>query len=286
MRFLFLLCALYAGTVGAQSTAIYVSAHQDDWQLFMNPNAYYSIQNPDTKTIILHTTAGDAGVGMGKQDYALSREKGSVAAAQFLAQIDTARDSLLDNMTQKKLLINGKSILRYSIGNTHIYCLRLPDGNGTGVGYPLHANKSLEKFYQKKVSRIHSIDSTAFYTDIADLKKTLKDLIGLEHQGGNLDVHLADTNPETHPGDHSDHQTSSKIVQDVVNEIGNATLFLYQNYSTGELPDNIDETEEMLCAATWGVTTACLAKNGHYATWDNVHNAWIGKQYFITKKIP
>ena len=63
MRFLFLLCALYAGTVGAQSTAIYVSAHQDDWQLFMNPNAYYSIQNPDTKTIILHTTAGDAGVG-------------------------------------------------------------------------------------------------------------------------------------------------------------------------------------------------------------------------------
>ena len=37
-----------------------------------------------------------------------------------------------------------------------------------------------------------------------------------------------------------------------------------------------------MCAATLGVTTSALGDLEHYSTWDNVHNAWIGRQYFRT----
>ena len=37
-----------------------------------------------------------------------------------------------------------------------------------------------------------------------------------------------------------------------------------------------------MCAATWGVTTSALGDLEHYSTWDKVHNAWIGRQYFRT----
>lgn len=282
MRFLCLFFFLSPYVLTAQTTAVYVSAHQDDWQLFMNPNAYRSIQNPNTKTIILHTTAGDAGAGMGNNAYFLAREKGSLAAVQFLSKINRQEVTGIGEMTQENIRLNGKIILRYSLGNTHVYCLRLPDGNGNGVGYPIHMHKSLEKLYKEKIKRLHNIDSTATYENVSDLKKTLKALIDYEHQAGELEIHLADTETVDNPNDHSDHQTSSKIVQDVVKN-REATLYLYKNYTTGDLPNNVFKEDELLCAATWGVTTACLAKNGHYSTWDSVHNSWIGKQYF--KKI-
>ena len=50
----------FSFSVSAQTTRFFISAHQDDWQLFMNPNVYRSIKNNNDKTVIIHTTAGDA----------------------------------------------------------------------------------------------------------------------------------------------------------------------------------------------------------------------------------
>ncbi len=55
-------------------TSFYVVAHPDNWQLFMNPNAYHSVKNEDEKTVFIHATAGDAGAGMGKENYTQARE--------------------------------------------------------------------------------------------------------------------------------------------------------------------------------------------------------------------
>ncbi len=50
--------------IEAQNTTnVFVSAHPDDWQLFMNPNAYNSVKTPNEKVVFIHTTAGDAGQG-------------------------------------------------------------------------------------------------------------------------------------------------------------------------------------------------------------------------------
>ena len=49
--------------LSAQTTRVFGVAHQDDWQLFMNPNIANSIQSAEDKTVIIHLTAGDAGDG-------------------------------------------------------------------------------------------------------------------------------------------------------------------------------------------------------------------------------
>jgi len=33
------------------TAAFYLGAHPDDWQLFMNPNAYYDVQKPSNKVV-------------------------------------------------------------------------------------------------------------------------------------------------------------------------------------------------------------------------------------------
>jgi hypothetical protein len=39
--------------------------HADDWQLFMNPEAYKHTNGISNKSVFIHTTAGDAGLGAG-----------------------------------------------------------------------------------------------------------------------------------------------------------------------------------------------------------------------------
>ena len=47
-----------------QRVAFYFSAHQDDWQLFMNPSAFRDVLD-GAKCVFIHMTAGDAGLGIG-----------------------------------------------------------------------------------------------------------------------------------------------------------------------------------------------------------------------------
>ena len=43
--------------------SVFAVAHQDDWQLFMNPDAYHAMNEPQEKAVFIHVTAGDAGAG-------------------------------------------------------------------------------------------------------------------------------------------------------------------------------------------------------------------------------
>src|SRR5829696_10565803 len=69
--------------------SFYFAAHEDDWQLFMNPSAFMDVSDPNTKTVFIHVTAGDAGVGKGtggrKHPYYLARENGAEVAIRFMA---------------------------------------------------------------------------------------------------------------------------------------------------------------------------------------------------------
>ena len=41
--------------------SFYFAAHEDDWQLFMNPSAFEDVLKGAAKTVFVHVTAGDAG---------------------------------------------------------------------------------------------------------------------------------------------------------------------------------------------------------------------------------
>ena len=72
--------------------SFYFAAHEDDWQLFMNPSAFQDVMGGAAKTVFVHLTAGDAGLGIGlggrKHPFYLARENGAEAAIRFMADAD------------------------------------------------------------------------------------------------------------------------------------------------------------------------------------------------------
>jgi len=281
-----LLLGLLSFSLSGQSTRFFVSAHQDDWQLFMNPNVYESIKNESDKTVIIHTTAGEAGMGMGNDAYYLAREKGSLAAVRFLSNTHTTGAGLGAEMQRSYVNLNGHQVLRYQYRNCVIYLLRFPDGNGQGTGYEMHQFKTLAKLFDGRSQDVPTIDKSTVYKDREDLETTMKALILKEQMGDNTEIHLADIDQKVNPDDHSDHQTSSNFFQSVAKQMGGITLYLYTNYASAQLDKNVSEEGFLVSAAAWGVTTANIADYRHYSTWDEIHNSWIGRQYYRTIQIP
>src|SRR5437763_1528124 len=71
-----------------EKVSFYFAAHEDDWQLFMNPSAFRDVADAKTKAVFVHLTAGDAGLGTGtggrKHPYYRARENGAETAIRFM----------------------------------------------------------------------------------------------------------------------------------------------------------------------------------------------------------
>ena len=267
----------------AQNLSVFVSPHPDDWQLFMNPNAYKQLSSSDQKVIFLHVTAGDAGLGSGNPYY-LSREEGSIRAIRFMTY--TLSGEYGSPMTSTIVNVNGHSILKKSHNNAVAYFLRLPDGNVNGAGYAIHNYQSLKRLYKGLVTTISAIDGSTTYNSLNDLETTLLQIIQLESTAsGNIQFNLADTVISINPGDHTDHIYSSTILQEVANLVGKVTLNLYQEYVTANEPQNVFGDDYLINTGTWGITVSGLTDEGSLSTWESIHNVWVGKQYFRTIEV-
>ena len=269
-----------------QETHVFVSAHPDDWQLFMNPNAYNALTDPNNKVIFLHTTAGEAGHGIGNNGYYLAREEGSMRAIRFMCNAINGELKQGDEMNPIQVIHNGHSIQRFSYSNAIVYFLRLPDGNYRGEGYPIHDNHSLRNFFEGKKRNMKAVNGSTEYVDLNDLVMTIETLIKYEAEDVmKVQVNIADTDDSINPDDHSDHLTSSRIMQKVAKGLGITHVNLYQEYATNKKEMNITGDEFLLCAGTWGATASGLSDSYHYSTWDSGHNAWIGRQYMRRVKL-
>lgn len=286
LNFIGLIISFYSFHLAAQNTAsIYVSAHPDDWQLFMNPNAYHSVKNYDEKVIFIHTTAGDAGNGTGYNNYYLAREEGSLRAIRFMSNTFTSGAGLGTNMNETQVTINGHDIKKFTYRNAVAYFLRLPDGNPDGSGNPLTNFKSLQKLYTGVISTISAVDNSTTYSSLSDLIGTLKSLIEMESVNSTIiKFNLPEDDATINIASHSDHIYSSKIIQNVANTMvsANITKNLYIDYSTASREQNVFGDDYLVSAGTWGATASGLSDNFHNSTWNSDHNVWIGKQYFRT----
>jgi len=280
--FMLLIFLLNFTTLFSQSTSVFVSPHPDDWQLFMNPNAYTDLKNPDEKVIFLHTTAGDGGSGTGTNFY-LAREEGSLRAIRFMSNTFTA--GIGSDMNKTTVTINGHQILKFSYRNAIAYFLRLPDGNSNGNGYPLHNGASLRKLYNGTIATISAIDGSATYNSLSDLEATIRSIIETEADPfDEISFHLADDDSSINPGDHSDHINSSLILQDVAQSMGGVKMNLYTEYATDFKPQNVLNDDLLINAGTWAATASGISDYPYNnSNWDDIHNVWIGKQYFRTK---
>ena len=232
----------FGSAVSTNRVAFYFGAHPDDWQLFMNPNAYYDVQEPSNKVVFVYLTAGDAGLGLGNggrsQPYYLARENGAKFSVKFMADAAKPPEIPIDSVA----LIAGHPIKRWLYRNTVSFFMRLPDGNPQGTGYVATAEQSLKRLHEGTIRSMTSIDSSTTYQGWSDLRTTLRKLI--DHERGTLTnvwVNIPDTNTVKNIGDHADHQHMAQGVLEAITNLPWINKALYLDYVSADMKEKYEQ---------------------------------------------
>ncbi len=263
--------------------SVFAVAHQDDWQLFMNPEAYHAMNEPQEKAVFIHVTAGDAGAGAGGPDpvpYYLAREEGALRAVRFMANAADPAAGKGAKMESAIVERGGHSVQRYAYANAVVYFLRLPDGNiVNGTVYTPHP-ESLTRLRSGEAATSGTVEQSARYEGWGDLVATLNAIVESERVAGSgLTLHIAELDEEINPRDHPDHRATAFAMEDVARLHPCAPVYRHIEYFTRTMPVNLTGEDYMIDVGTWAATASGLSDNHAKATWEPEHNAWIGRSY-------
>jgi hypothetical protein len=221
------------------SVAFYVTAHQDDWELFRGYQAYVDIeQTPaDTKIVFIYTTAGDAGR---EDDYWERRELGALRAQA--CALNRMQQPNNYHLLPDVFIANGHQIARFQQARVVkepikvvSYHMRLPDG---------HKLESLQNLHQNGQPITAIGQPTTTYTSWNDFCSTVGAI--LEHETAqttspNPWVNAADWNEQYNPEDHVDHRETALALQAVYQATNNKFhRAWFRTYCTRGLPMNMD----------------------------------------------
>jgi len=264
-----------------EKVSFYFAAHEDDWQLFMNPSAFQDVIDPQTKTVFVHTTAGDAGAGMGtvgrQRPYYLARENGAEAAIRFMA--DAGSYPLRRSV--ERIHLNGHQLYRIRYRNTVTYFLRAPDGHLSGSGYPATHNQSLERLATNQNPVLSAIDGSTTYRSWTDLVATVRRLIDYERKSAPaVQLNVAELDEALNPGDHSDHRMTAKAVLEAASGLPCARRLHYVDYASSRLPVNLSPEDRDMESSVVAVTAAGLLALDHGSIWGQYYKSYLGKNYF------
>lgn len=261
--------------------SFYFAAHQDDWQLFMNPSAFQDVADPKTKTVFVHVTAGDAGSGTGtrgrKHPFYLARENGAEAAIRFMAD----SSNLPVDKAAARVNFNGHPIYRVSYRNTVSYFLRVPDGSASGLGYPETGNQSLVRLAGGQAKTLAAIDGSTVYHGWTDFVATLRSI--LDHERGRspvVQLNVAETDQSINPGDHPDHQMTAKAALDAASGLACARRLYYVDYASSRLPENLTAQQRDMETAVFAVTAAGIRAFDHSSAWHYYNDSFVGRNYY------
>jgi hypothetical protein len=262
-----------------QRVSFYFSAHEDDWQLLMNPSAFHDVVD-GVKTVFVHVTAGDAGLGTTnsgrKHPYYLARENGAVAAIRFMAD---AVEGPLAQASAATAAINGHLIRRVGYRNTAAYFLRLPDGGTEGAGYADTGNQSLKRLASGEIATLAAIDNTTAYRGWPDLVATLRGLIDREReQASSVDFHVPELDAAINPNDHPDHVMTAKLALEAAQTL-NGRRIHHSGYNCGALPENLTGAERDMKCAVYAVTLAGVMAFDHSTSWQHYDQRFVGRDY-------
>jgi hypothetical protein len=250
----------------------YVSAHQDDWQLFRGEQAATDVARPDSRVIFIYVTAGEL-------DHALSgipqdviwpaREHGAMASIEALTGERSQPATFLD--------IGGHRIARYVCANTVSYFLRI--------------REQLYKLRHGYERTWPAIDGSSSYT-WRSLVETLRALV--DHERGDVDE------PpwvNTHAGDHQangpqgsgDHWAVAAAVEAAVLD-GSYRLLGWIDYHVEDLDPNLSakdaELKRVLMRDAYSRVYAHDAGIDDWKLARSFYEGWIDKSYFATAEGP
>lgn len=248
-----LLVLTLAGPVAAQGTtddapaapslSFYVGGHQDDWQLFRGNAAAADLATPGARVVFVYATAGDAGRTDGWWE---ARERGALESVRALigpapVVLDVAE-------------MNGHPIVRYTLGPSVSYVLRLPDGRWrAGDGYPSTGNESLS-LLRDTGRPVSAVDGSTTYATWEDFWRTLEAILAYERaqlpEAGTPWVHAPDYSgednasptcasaPGCNPCDHPDHTAVGDALRAFVGGAYHRSWWV--GYDAVTRPENLD----------------------------------------------
>jgi hypothetical protein len=261
--------------------SFYFSAHQDDWQLFMNPSAFQDVAGARTKTVFVYLTAGDAGSGTGargrKHPFYLARENGARAAVRFMADADKMPvEPVAETRT-----FNGHPVYRVSYRNTVSYFLRVPDGNGDGKGYASTGNQSLIRLAQGQIGTMRAVDGSTVYQGWGDLTATLRAMTDYERADlPAVQINVGETDAVANEGDHPDHLMTAKAALEATKDLGCARRLYFLDYASGKLPANLDARQRDMESSVFAANVAAIHAFDHSNNWQYYNDNYVGKNYF------
>jgi hypothetical protein len=264
-----------------ERVSFYFAAHEDDWQLFMNPSPFQDVADPKTKTVFVHITAGDAGGGMSnagrKHPYYLARENGAEVAIRFMAD----SPGHPSNKIASSMQFGGHLIYRVAYKNTAAYFLRLPDGNGKGSGYEGTGFQSLARLANGEIKDFSAIDGSTIYHGWTDLVSTLRAVLDYERADARaIQLNVAESNANLNPGDHSDHQMTAKAALEAAKDLACARRVYYVDYASAGLPENLAGAQRDMESSVLAVTAAGILALDHGSIWHPYYRSYLGRNYF------
>jgi hypothetical protein len=264
-----------------EKVSFYFAAHQDDWQLFMNPSAFLDVSGDRTKAVFVHMTAGDAGLGAGsggrKHPFYLARDNGAEAAIRFMADAE----HLPVEKKVARVAFNGHPLYRVSYRNTVSYFLRVPDGNAHGSGYPHTGYQSLLRLAGNEITVLAAVDGSTAYRSWPDLVATLRAIIDHERAAAPVvQLNVAERDPQINPADHSDHQMTAKAALDAVAGLACARRLHFVNYASARLPENLSSQQRDMESSVFAVTSATIRALDHSSNWQYYDRAFVGRNYY------
>jgi hypothetical protein len=264
----------------AHRVSFYFSAHEDDWQLFMNPSAFRDVLD-GAKSVFIHVTAGDGGLGTGtggrKHPYYLAREHGAESAIRFMADSD---DRAPVERVAASAPFNGHPVYRVGYRKTVAYFLRLPDGSPSGDGYPATGNQSLKRLAEGQIRTLTTIDGTTTYRGWRDLAATLRGIIDFERGNARtVHLHIPELDSALNPNDHSDHVMTAKAALDAAKGLSGAHLLHHVGYASAEQPENLGGHDRDMKCAVYAVTLAGIMAFGHSTAWQHYDQSFVARNY-------
>jgi hypothetical protein len=278
---------LAAEGASPDKVSFYFAAHQDDWQLFMNPSAFQDVIGGAAKTVFIHVTAGDAGLGNGtgdrKQPLYLARDNGAEQAVRFMADSEAVPNS----GTVSAMPFDGHPIHRVSYRNTVSYFLRVPDGSPLGTGYAHTGFQSLKRLADGDNDTLAAVDGSTVYHGWNDLVGTLRAIIDYEREQARLvQLNVAELDPQINPGDHSDHLMTAQAAIAAASGSSCVRLVSYVDYASSELPENLDLQQRDMESSVFAVTLAGVQALGQPTSWQHYDKSYVGRNYFRVQNEP
>jgi len=275
---------LAAEPARSDKVSFYFAAHEDDWQLFMNPSAFQDVIDGTVRTVFVYVTAGDAGLGSGaagrKYPLYLARENGARQAVRFMADAS----KMPDNDMVSTMSFNGHPIHRVSYQHTVSYFLRVPDGNPLGTGYAHTGFQSLQRLATGDNTTLTAIDGSTTYHGWRDLVDTVSAIISYERgQTGLVKVNVAELDPRINPDDHSDHLMTAKAAIQAA-RLPCVRLLSYVDYASSKLPENLDAQQRDMESSVFAVTLSGVQALDHPTSWQHYNASYVGRNYFRVQK--